>query len=166
MEFLIRSLLIGTGATVLFDLWGRALHAGFGVRLPDWGLVGRWFAHCARGRFVHDDIAASTPVPRETAIGWIGHYAIGILYGALVLLIWGLAWGRAPTLEPALIVGIVTVGAGWFILGPGMGGGIASARAPEPWTARGLQLAAHVVFGLGLYLSAHLGTMILGSSAF
>jgi len=166
MEFLLRSLIIGTGATVLFDLWGRALHAGFGVALPDWGLVGRWFAHCARGRFVHDDIASAPPVQGESAIGWIGHYAIGILYGALVLAVWGLDWGRAPTLGPALIVGVVTVGAGWFILSPGMGGGIASGRAQNPWAARALQLAAHVVFGLGLYLSALLGTVMLGSAAF
>ncbi len=164
MEFLLRSLMIGTGATVVFDLWGRALHAGLGTALPDWGLVGRWFAHCARGRFAHDDIAAAAPVPGEVAIGWTMHYAIGILYGAAVLAIWGLGWGRAPTIGPALIVGVVTVGAGWFILSPGMGGGIASSRATDPWAARARQLAAHVVFGLGLYLSALLGTATLGTA--
>ena len=55
-------------------------------------------------------------------------------------------------LEAALIVGIVTVAAGWFIMSPGMGNGIAASRAPNPWKVRGLQLAAHVVFGFGLYL--------------
>ncbi|MGQ0566119.1 MAG: DUF2938 domain-containing protein [Gemmobacter sp.] len=166
MEFLLRSLVIGAGATILFDLWGRALHAGFGVALPDWGLVGRWFAHCGRGRFIHDDIAASRAVPGEATIGWLAHYAIGILYGALVLAIWGLDWGRAPTLPPALIVGVVTVGAGWFILSPGMGNGMAASRATDPWRTRGLQLAAHVVFGIGLYLSALAGVAILGRAAF
>ena len=36
----------------------------------------------------------------------------------------------------------------------GMGGGMAASRADNPWQARGLGLAAHVVFGFGLYLSA------------
>jgi hypothetical protein len=166
MEFLIRSLIIGTGATLLFDLWGRALHKGFGIALPNWGLIGRWFAYAARGRFRHDPIAASPPVAGELAIGWVLHYAIGILYGALVLAIWGTGWGRAPTPGPALIVGIVTVGAGWLILSPGMGNGLASSRSANPSLSRGLQLAAHAVFGLGMYLSALLGVAVLGSGPF
>jgi hypothetical protein len=35
-----------------------------------------------------------------------------------------------------------------------MGGGIAASRADNPWQARGLGLAAHAIFGFGLYLSA------------
>ena len=55
---------------------------------------------------------------------------------------------------PALIVGLVTVGAGWFLLQPGMGAGIAAAKRPNANQIRALNIAGHVVFGLGLYGSA------------
>jgi hypothetical protein len=108
----------------------------------------------ARGRVWHDDITRSAPVAKEAAIGWVGHYAVGVAYAAALLAIWGAGWAAAPTLAPALIVGVVTISAGWFLMSPGMGGGIAAARAPNPARARALGLVAHVVFGLGLYLTA------------
>ena len=55
---------------------------------------------------------------------------------------------------PPLIVGLVTVGAGWFLLQPGMGAGIAASKRPNPNQARMLNIAGHIVFGLGLYLTA------------
>ena len=154
MEFIIRSLVIGIGATALFDLWGLALHLAFGLPAPAWGMGGRWFAHVARGQVWHADIARSPAVAGEAAIGWIGHYAVGVVYAAALLAIWGLGWATAPTLAPALIVGVVTISAGWFLMSPGMGGGIAASKAPNPTKARAMGLLAHVVFGLGLYLSA------------
>ncbi|MGV8987482.1 MAG: DUF2938 family protein [Cypionkella sp.] len=154
MEFILRSLVIGIGATGLFDLWGLALHLVFGLPAPNWALGGRWFAHVAKGTLWHDNIAQSAPVAHESAIGWAGHYAVGILFAAALLALWGLGWAHAPTLAPALIVGVVTISAGWFLMSPGMGGGIANARAAAPWVVRARGLAAHVVFGLGLYLSA------------
>lgn len=154
MEFITRSLAIGIGATALFDLWGLALHLVFGLPVPSWSMGGRWFAQVARGQVWHDDIAMAAPVTGEAAIGWVGHYAVGIVYAAGLLAIWGPRWAAAPTLAPALFVGVVTISAGWFLMSPGMGGGIAASRAANPWKARGLGLLAHVVFGLGLYLSA------------
>ncbi len=154
MEFIIRSLIIGIGATVVFDLWGLALHLAFGLPAPAWGMGGRWFAHVARGQVWHDDIAESPAVAAEAAIGWVGHYVVGVFYAGALLAIWGLGWAYSPTLAPALIVGIVTISAGWFLMSPGMGGGLAASRAENPLKARTLGLAAHAVFGLGLYLSA------------
>ena len=56
---------------------------------------------------------------------------------AALLVIWGKGWAAAPTLPPALIVGIVTISAGWFLMSPGMGGGMAAANADTPWKAAG-----------------------------
>ena len=47
-----------------------------------------------------------------------------------------------------------------FILQPAMGLGIAARRAPNPAMARLHSLVAHVVFGLGLYLTALAGVFI------
>ncbi len=154
MAFIIHSLIIGIGATALFDLWGLALHLAFGLPAPGWAKGGRWFAHVARGQVWHDDIGAADPVANEAVIGWIGHYAVGSVFAGALLAIWGMGWAADPTLAPALIVGVVTISLGWFLMSPGMGGGIAAANAPNPWKARGLGLAAHVVFGVGLYLTA------------
>lgn len=154
LEFLGRSIVIGVGATAILDLWAVLLNRTLGIPLSNWAMVGRWFAHLPRGRFAHDPISASEPVSGELAIGWIMHYLIGIFFAAIVLMIWGVGWARMPTLWPALIVGIVTVGCGWFVLQPGMGFGLAASKRPNPSQIRLVGLVNHVVFGLGLYLTA------------
>jgi hypothetical protein len=53
-----------------------------------------------------------------------------------------------------MIVGIVTIGAGWFILQPAMGAGIAASKRPDANQIRAMNVAGHIVFGLGLYGSA------------
>jgi len=153
-EFLYRSLLIGIGATALLDLWALILQRFFRVPAPNWGLVGRWFCHLTEGRVFHDDIALARPYAFERAVGWLGHYAVGIIYAAALLAFAHPGWASAPTLAPALAVGLITVGAGWFLLQPGMGAGIAAAKRPNAKQIRALNIAGHLVFGLGLYGSA------------
>lgn len=151
MEFLMCALLVGTGATAVTDLWGIVRQQLLGTPTPNYGLVGRWFAHMARGKFLHQAIAAAAPVRGERLIGWAAHYAIGVTFAALLLGIWGLAWLRQPTLGPALTVGIATVAAPFLLMQPGMGAGIAARRTPRPAAARLQSVIMHAVFGLGLY---------------
>lgn len=155
LAFLALSVVIGAGATALLDLWNLLLNRTLGLPIPAWHFVGRWFAGLPRGHFVHrQGIAKSTPVPNELAIGWAMHYVTGMVFAAALLLIWGVQWAAQPTFAPALIVGLVTVGAGWFILQPGMGVGIACSGAPKPALARLLNVVGHVVFAIGLYGTA------------
>lgn len=156
MDFLLYAVLTGAGATAVLDIWTVARTRLLGARSPDYGLVGRWLAYLARGRFFHDPIAASPPVPRERLIGWAAHYLIGIAFAAALLALWGLEWARQPTLWPALVVGIVSVAAPLLVMQPGMGAGIAASRAPRPGAARVQSLVSHTVFGLGLYAAAWL----------
>ena len=151
-----KTLAIGIGATALMDLWAVLLNRVFGLNLPNWALVGRWFAHIPRGRLFHKDIAQAEPVANELAIGWAAHYVTGIAYAALLVAFAGPAWLSEPSLGPALALGLVTILAGWFLLQPGMGAGWAAARKPNPWQVRGLNLLAHTVFGFGLFASAWL----------
>ena len=153
-DFLYRSILIGVGATALFDLWVLLLKHVFGIPGGNWSPVGRWFCHLAGGKVFHDDIARAQPFAHEKAAGWIGHYAVGILFAAILLLVAPPGWTAQPTLMPALIVGLVTVGAGWFLLQPGMGAGIAASKRPNRNQVRMLNIAGHIVFGLGLYVTA------------
>jgi hypothetical protein len=151
MAYVVCALVTGIGATVLMDLWTIARKCVFNLPLPDYGLVGRWLAHLARGRFRHESIAASAPVHGERVIGWTAHYMIGVAFAALLLGGWGLAWVSQPTLGPALLVGIGTVAAPFLVMQPGMGAGVAASRTPRPAAARVQSLITHTIFGLGLY---------------
>ncbi len=117
-------------------------------------MVGRWIGHMPTGRFAHEAIARAPAVRGERAIGWIAHYATGILFAGLLLALFGLGWARSPTPGPALIVGVATVAAPFLVLHPAFGAGVAGSRTPAPAAARARSLVAHVSFGVGLYVAA------------
>ena len=160
-EFVVRAVLTGIGATAILDLWTQLAKRRFNIPAPNWALVGRWIGHFPRGRFVHDNIAQAPPVRGELVIGWSAHYVIGVIFAALLLALWGLDWARHPTPLPALIVGFLTLVAPFFLMQPAMGAGIASSKTPNPSTGRLRSLAAHAVFGIGLYGSAMLTALIV-----
>jgi hypothetical protein len=142
-------LLAGAGATVVTDLWTILRRRLFGTPLPNFGFVGRWIAHFRRGRFRHDSIAKVPPVRGELALGWITHYVIGMAFAMLLPAFWGAEWIRHPTLLPALIVGISTVAAPFFVMQPAMG------MKPSV-VARLHSLMMHAMFGFGLYLTGRI----------
>jgi len=161
LEIVVRAALIGIGATVVLDLWNAFLKRLFGVPSLNVGMLGRWFGHFPRGRFMHDNIAEASPIPGEHIIGWSAHYAIGITWAALLLAIWGLDWARHPTPLPGLIVGLVTLVAPFFMMQPGMGIGVAASKAPSPNAARLKSIASHTVYGFGLYGSAWCSALLI-----
>ncbi|WP_241082685.1 DUF2938 family protein [Achromobacter xylosoxidans] len=163
VEFVLRSIVIGAGATAIYDIWGRLL-VGLGLPGSNWTMAGRWFSYMAQGQFTHANITAVPAVHYETLVGWGMHYLIGIVYAGVLLAIFGIGWARRPTLLPALVVGFVPIAAGWFIMAPAMGFGFASSKAPNVDTIRIVQIIGHCVFGLGLYLCARVASMfgILG----
>jgi hypothetical protein len=160
VDYLVRAVLIGAGATAVMDIWGLARKRLLGIPAPDYGLVGRWLAYLPRGRFRHEPIAASPPVAGERLIGWVAHYLIGITFAAMLLVIWGLDWARHPTIGPALIVGIGSVAAPFLLMQPGMGAGIAASRTPRPAAARLQSLVTHAIFGLGLYAAGWVTSLL------
>jgi len=154
VELLMWGVLIGVGGSALMDLWALFARRAFGIQGLDYALLGRWVGNLPRGRFFHQRIAASAPIRGERPLGWVAHYSIGIVFACMLLAIWGVDWARSPTLWPALLVGLGTIVAPWFILQPGMGAGIAASRTPNPRAARLRNLATHTVYGMGLYLTA------------
>jgi Protein of unknown function (DUF2938) len=154
VELVVRTVLMGIGATLVMDLWALVLKRAFDVRSLDYALVGRWLGHMQAGRFRHASIAAAPAVRGERVIGWVAHYAIGVLFAGLLLAAFGEGWSRQPSPGPAILVGILTVVAPFFIMQPCMGLGVAASRTPKPNVARLRSLATHLVFGLGLYGSA------------
>jgi hypothetical protein len=151
MDFFTGTVITGVGATLVMDVWGSARKPLLGIPSPDYAPVGRWIAYMARGKFRHQAIAAVPPVHGERLLGWIVHYLTGITFAAILLGSQGSAWLLAPTLGPALLVGLGTVAAPFLLMQPAMGAGIAASRTPRPAAARLQSLVTHAVFGLGLY---------------
>ena len=154
IEIAIGAVLIGIGGTVVLDLWAALLQRFFGVPATNWAMVGRWVGHMPRGRFIHENIGKAAPVPGEHAIGWVVHYAIGIMYGLLLVGLGGVEWLRQPTLLPPMILALGLLVAPYFIMMPGMGSGIAGAKTPKPNITRLKSVVGHSVFGLGMYVTA------------
>jgi hypothetical protein len=148
-----QGVLLGIGATLLFDLWQRLYALATGGPAPNWAPVGRWFRHLPEGQVFHDDIMRAAPYEHELALGWIGHYLTGIVYGVVFALLAGPAWLAAPSLLPAWLFALATVLFGWLLLQPGLGMGWAASRTPKPGKVRLLNLVGHSVFGLGLWLT-------------
>lgn len=163
IELVVRSILIGAGATVVMDLWAAVLRR-FGVPSLNFAFLGRWIGHIPRGRWLHESIAKAAPIRGELLIGWCAHYSIGIAFAGLLLAGFGLQWARSPTLPPALLIGIVTVVAPLFILQPALGAGIASWKTPTPAFNVFKSLLTHTVFGVGLFLAARAIAAIISSS--
>ncbi|KAG8154242.1 DUF2938 domain-containing protein [Burkholderia catarinensis] len=153
-DVLFNLLLIGAGATLVMDLWTLFRRRAFGIPSLDYALVGRWIGHMMYGRFRHASIVAAPPVPGERTLGWIAHYVIGIAFAALPVVIAGPEWIGTPTPLPALVAGLASVVAPFFVMQPAFGFGIAASRTPHPGVARRRSLITHLSYGVGLYLAA------------
>nr|WP_225778608.1 DUF2938 domain-containing protein [Pseudomonas sp. Marseille-Q3773] len=150
---------IGVGATLVMDGWGLLLRR-LGVATPNFAMVGRWAGHLLQGRVRHQAIARAEPVRHERLWGWLVHYAIGVLFALLLVLIVGEGWLLAPTLWPALMVGVGTVVAPLCLMQPAMGAGFFASKTPTPARNCLRSLVTHAVFGVGLFLSAALVAVV------
>ncbi|KVP59550.1 hypothetical protein WJ91_08930 [Burkholderia ubonensis] len=159
-DALLHLLLIGAGGTLVMDLGALFRRRAFGTPSLDYALVGRWLGHMASGRFRHASIVAAPPVRLERPLGWLAHYAIGIAFAGLPVALAGTQWISAPTLLPALAAGIGSVAAPFFVMQPAFGFGIAAAHTPQPSVARRRSVVTHLSYGLGLYASAQVLTLM------
>jgi len=150
----IESIVVGGIATLTGDLWYRLLQALAGIPRANWGLVGRWVAGFPRGVFVHHPITASPAVHRELAIGWVFHYAVGIAYAALYLVLVKIGLGSRPGPLSALVFAWILLVAPWFVMQPALGLGVMAMRTPKPASVLLLNISVHTWFGVGLYLGA------------
>lgn len=150
-EILAKAALVGAGGTLILDLWALFLARATGVAAMNWAMVGRWFGNMPRGQFIQAAMSEAKPVKGELAIGWIAHYAIGIGYGFLLLVIWGQGWFEQPTLLPPMVLAWILLLAPYFVMMPGMGLGVAGSRTPNPATTRLKSMIGHSIFGLGMY---------------
>ena len=153
-KHILAAIAIGLGATLLMDLWNLFLKRGFNIPSLNSCLLGRWLRHMPKGTLRHSSIAAAPQKSFECAVGWIGHYTIGVAFAVAFVVLASGDWLARPTLLPALVYGIATVVFPFFVMQPSLGLGVAASRTPKPAQARLKSLATHAVFGVGLYLCA------------
>lgn len=116
-EIVWQIVLVGGGATLITDLWMLLLMV-LGVPAMNFRMLGRWVGPMARGRVLHSAIAALAHIAGETAIGWAAHYAVGILFAVLLVLLVGSDWLSAPQLAPAMLFGAATLAARFLLMQP------------------------------------------------
>jgi hypothetical protein len=158
---LISAILIGFGATLTTDLWALFLKHAFKITSPNYCLVGRWLRTMPKGTFKHSNIASAPQKSAECTVGWIAHYMIGITFAIAFVELAGDSWLQHPILISAVIFGVVTVVAPFFIMQPAFGLGFAASKTSNPTQARLRSLMNHTVFGIGLYISGMLVNWLL-----
>jgi hypothetical protein len=157
----LASVFIGIGATLTFDLWGLFLKYAFKIPPSNFCLVGRWLLYMPEGTLKHSNIASASLKSGECTIGWITHYMTGIAFAIAFVALVGNNWLQHPTLIPAIIFGMITVSAPFFIMQPAFGFGVAASKTANPTQARLRSLMNHVVFGFGVYLFGLLVSWLL-----
>jgi hypothetical protein len=151
---IFKACLIGIGATITFDLWGQFLKYAFKVPSSNICLVGRWIRYIMEGKFRHTNIGSAARKSGECIAGWAFHYITGMMFSTVFIMLVGSNWIQFPTLVQAIVFGVVTVLAPFFIMQPAFGFGFAGSKTPDPMQARVRSLMNHAAFGLGLYLFA------------
>ena len=159
--YTISTIFMGLGATLTFDLWALFLKYAFRITPSNFCLVGRWIRYLPEGIVRHSNIGTAPQKSRECLVGWIAHYMTGLTFAIVFVAFVGSNWLQHPTLIPALIFGIVTVLAPFFIMQPAFGLGIAASKTSNPTEARVRSLMNHIVFGIGLYLFALLVSWLI-----
>jgi hypothetical protein len=150
MNTILKVVIIGIGASAIMDVYAFILKL-FGIKGLDYRFLGRWVGHIFSGKFYHDKIFDSTPIKYEQTIGQTAHYSIGVAF-AFLLLLFGKQWLDNPLFFPALMIGLLTVFAPFFIMQPAFGLGIAGSNLPNPNKARLMSLIIHSVYGAGLFV--------------
>jgi hypothetical protein len=157
---ILKTLVIGIGATLAIDIWVSFLKL-FKIKSLDYRYVGRWIGNFPKGKFFHNKIQDTPPVPYELILGWTVHYLIGITFAFILVFVYGVSWLDKPTFFPAIIIGLITSIAPFFIMQPAFGFGVASSKLPHSILLRLKSLATHLIYGIGLYLCAEVLNVIL-----
>ena len=74
----------------------------------------------------------------------------GIAFAIVFVKFVGSGWLQSPTLIPAILFGVFTVFAPFFIVQPSFGLGVAASKTSNPRQLRLRSLMNHTAFGIGL----------------
>src|ERR1700692_4539179 len=104
-KYFLGAIAIGIGATLVMDLWNLFLKRTFSIPSLNYCLLGRWLRQMPAGTFRHANITAAPQKPLECKVGWIAHYAIGVVFALAFVQFTSGDWLARPTVLPALLYG-------------------------------------------------------------
>jgi len=149
------SLTVGVLATLSMDAVFLATSQIGGARFRSdkvgLEIVGRWAAGLAKGRCVHDDMAAEPEAQGEAALGLAVHYLTGI---ALTRAYYQLVrrMGHEPDVLSATAFGTATALLPMLVMYPSWGIGPFGVRSGEAARLVRLMLIGHTAFGAAIGL--------------
>ena len=122
----------------------------------DIAMIGRMSAGWGKGRFRYSQPGEMEPVDNDLFYGLITHYAIGVTLALPYVLGWYLLVGGPTSPVWALVYGVATTVASWFLVYPSMGMGVFGRHSPEGIKAALSPLANHLFFGVGMAVAVAL----------
>lgn len=150
MDLVITGFVAGVLGTLAMDLLNN-LVARTGVFLKlDVAMIGRMAAGWAHGRFRYGHPDEMEQVPNEMIYGYLAHFVIGVGLAVPFILGWGLWVGGPVSPISAVLYGVATTAASFFLVYPSMGLGVFGRRSPERIRALITPLANHLFYGVGL----------------
>jgi hypothetical protein len=152
-----RYLVAGVVATLTMDVGSTVIRkVGITAGLPP-AIIGRWFAHILRGRFVHHTIADAPDVPGQLPLALACHYLIGIALTVVFVTLLQRSpirpESRGGTVAAALAFGALTNALPWLLMFPAMGFGWFGSDGPRDYLLLRSSFLNHLVFGLGLAIA-------------
>lgn len=150
MLLLLTGVATGVFGTLAMDFLNH-LFSRTGIILKiDIAMIGRMSAGWGKGRFRYSQPGEMEPVDKEFFYGVITHYAIGVALSLPYVLGWHLLVGGPTSPLWALVYGVMTTVASWFLVYPSMGMGVFGRHSPEGLKAVFSPLANHLFFGAGM----------------
>lgn len=160
---IIAIIIVGVVATATLDVWQQIYRMLTGMPITNWAMIGRWAAYIPKGQLVHEDIGKTPAVPNEATLGWIVHYAVGIGYAIVYLLLMWFVFQSPPGFVSAMIFGAISVSVTWFVMEPILGAGMMASKTPKPSAVMIQDFTSHLSFGLGLFLGVAIFRALFGS---
>lgn len=150
MDLILTGFTAGILGTLAMDLLNY-LFARIGIILTiDLQMIGRMSAGWTRRRFRYHHPDEMEPVANEKLYGYITHYAIGLGLAVTYLLGWDILVGGPASPVWALVYGITTTAASWFIIYPSLGQGALGRKSQYGIKSAYSALANHLFFGIGM----------------
>ena len=156
MAVVVTGVVAGLLGTLVMDLLNN-LVARTGMFLKiDVRMIGRMAVGWRRGRFRYGNPGELEPVRAERLYGVATHYLIGVGLAVPFVLGWVVFIGGAVSPAWALVYGVATTAASWFVVYPSMGLGAFGRRSPDGCRAVLTPLANHFFYGAGLAIGVGL----------
>ncbi|MGH7512944.1 MAG: DUF2938 family protein [Gemmatimonadales bacterium] len=99
-NYIVGTIAIGVGASLVMDLWNLLLKRTFSIPSLNYCLLGRWLRNMPGGTLRHASITAAPQKPFECAVGWIAHYTIGVVFALGLVVLTAGDWLARPGARP------------------------------------------------------------------